>query len=231
VFSIHFDDREFRQLARRLRREAPKALKYAARNSLNRAAFDARKQWQREMQTTFVLRNRWTVGSIRVEKVRGLNIDTMESRVGSLADYMKTQEEGGTLQGKGKHGYRRPTKRAKPPRRLLRPRFKMERLELTRPDLERYGSTEQKIAVATRQAYAQGAKFVFLDISQEGRGIYQVMGSKRRPHMRLIWDMSRDSIKIREHPTLKPAFDWADRRFRRYAKAELLRQLKRARLA
>lgn len=226
---LRIDDRQIRALERRLRNEAPKALAHAARNTLNRAAFDARKQWHQEMESTFTLRNRWTKGSVRVEKVRGLNVRTMQSRVGSLADYMRVQEESGTIRG-GPQGYRYPTTRAKPPGKMVRPRFRMARLNLQHPKLAQFSSTRQKIAVATRLARASGAKFVFLGMPAS-KGMYQLMGSKHRPKMRLLWDMRRGSVRIPEHPTLDPAVVRTKRRMPRYAAAELLKQLKRARLA
>ena len=65
------------------------------------------------------------------------------------------------------------------------------------------------------------------DISRQGRGMYQVMGSKRRPKLRRIWNMSQDSVTIPEHPTLGPTLVRMDRRFPRMAKAAFLGQLKR----
>lgn len=231
MFSIHFDDREFRKLAKRLHTAAPKALQYTARDALNAAAFEARKAWRSEMESTFTLRNRWTVGSIRVEKVRGLNLRTMQSRVGSGLAYLKTQEEGGEIRGRGQQGYRYPTKRAKPPGRVVRQRFRMARLQLTSPDLSGLGSTRQKIAVAARKIRASGVRFAFLDVSPTSKGIYQLMGSRHRPKMRLVWDMTRGSVHIPRHGTLEPAVARTRRRMPRFARAALLRQLKRVRLA
>ena len=68
------DNRALRRLANQLKRGTKVGFQYAVRESLNRVAFAARKEWQAEMGRTFVLRNRWTVGSVRVEKVRGLNV-------------------------------------------------------------------------------------------------------------------------------------------------------------
>ena len=227
---IRVDDRQIRALERRLKSGAPKALGHAARNTLDRAAFDARKQWHREMESTLTLRNRWTKGSVRVEKVRGLNVRTMQSRVGSLADYMRVQEDSGTIRGRGKEGYRYPSARAKPKGKMVRPRFRMKRLQLDHPKLAQFSSTRQKIAVATRMARARGAKFVFLGMPAS-KGMYQLMGSKRRPKMRLLWDMRRGSVHIPKHPTLGPAEAKVRRRMPRYAAAEFLKQLKRAKLA
>ena len=106
----------------------------------------------------------------------------------------------------------------------------MKRLKLVSPDVSGAGSKDQKLRAASRIARAQGSKFVFLDIDRESRGMYQVMGSKRRPKLRQVWDMSRDSVEIRKHATLGPTLARMDRRFPRMAKAAFLGQLKRQRV-
>jgi len=230
------DDRQIRKLATRLRSEAPQALKYAVRDTLNTAAFETRKHWQGQMQTTFTLRNRWIPGSIRVEKVSGLDVRTMESRVGSLFGPLKVQEDSGTIQGRGKEGYRRPTKRAKPQGRVTRQAVRMARLSLTHPKLDVPNPSKskpiaQKIMVAARMARAAGYRYVFLELSEQSRGIYQLMGSKRRPKLRTIWDMRHGSVHIPKHATLEPAYKRTVRTMPRFGEAALLRQLKRRRLA
>ena len=47
------------------------------------------------MNTKFILKNKWTEGSVRVEKAVGTRIDVMESVVGSGLEYLNTQEHGG----------------------------------------------------------------------------------------------------------------------------------------
>ena len=106
----------------------------------------------------------------------------------------------------------------------------MKRLKLISSDVSGAGNKGQKLRAATRMARAQGAKYVFLDISRESRGMYQVMGSKRRPKLRLVWNMSKDSVEIRKHATLGPTYAKMNRRFPRIAKAAFLSQLKRHRL-
>jgi hypothetical protein len=239
---IDFDDRQFRQLTRRLRRDAPKALGYAARNALNRAAFDARKRWQREMQNTFVLRNRWTLGSIRVEKTRGLVLSRMESRVGSGLEYLAKQEEGGPKGGGGIHGQPIPTsvasgegRGARPRRRVIRPRFRLSAIQLgNRPS----GSRKRRNAAAIRMAQEAGSKYTLIE-SSKGAGIVQVPRASKRKRRRklsrgkvqMLWSLQHSGVQIPPHPTLGPAFHWTERRLRRYSQVELLKQLRRVKLA
>jgi len=220
---------DMRRLAKELERSTKAGFKYGVRESLNRVAFAARKEWQSQMGRTFVLRNRWTVGSIRVERVKGLSLQTMQSKVGSVADYVKTQEDGGTVQG-GARGYRRPTARAKSGRKPVKPRFRMKRLQLIDPDVSGAGGRDQKLRAASRIARERNAKFVFLDFAKDVQGMYQVMGSKRRPKLRLVWSMKTKSVDIPKHATMAPMLARMDRRFPRFAKAAFLQQCKRHRL-
>jgi len=226
------DDRQIRHLAARLK-DSPKAVGYAARNTLNRQAFDARKAWQGEMRSTFTLRNTWTMGSIRVEKASGYSLQTMQSRVGSGLNYLETQEEGGAKPGGGAYGQPIPTsvasgegRGARPRKRTVRARYKLGAITLQqRPG----GSRKQRNAAAIQQARRKGTKYAFLELGK-GTGIAQIPKGKRGK-IQLIWSLAHSGVKVPPHPTLGPAVAKVQRRFPRYAAAELLRQLKRAKLA
>ena len=62
----------------------------------------------------------------------------------------------------------------------------------------------QKNFIAVRQAASSGRKFIFLDL-QKHPGIYRVTGGKRNPKVKLIYDMSRESVSIPANPWLGPA--------------------------
>src|SRR4051812_14546772 len=83
-----------------LKRMREKALPHAMRNALNTAAFETRSIWQREIKGAFTNRNAFTERSVRVEQATPTKL---VSKVGSVADYMGTQEEGGTVKGKSGH--------------------------------------------------------------------------------------------------------------------------------
>ena len=93
--------RDIERAVDKLEAVAEQSLPHATRNTLNSAAFDARKKWQDEIRGAFVLRNQWTERSIRVNKARGTNVRTMESAVGSVQPYMETQEKGGKTNSEG----------------------------------------------------------------------------------------------------------------------------------
>jgi hypothetical protein len=79
-----------------------KASGVIARNTLNTIAFLVRKNDIQNIQSNFILRNKFTISSIRVEKAVGKNINTMQSKTGILdrASYMVLQETGGIKKSK-----------------------------------------------------------------------------------------------------------------------------------
>lgn len=79
-----------------------KATGVIARNTLNVISFKCRKNNIQNIQQNFILRNKFTTGSVRVEKAIGKNIATMQSKVGILerADYMALHETGGIKKSK-----------------------------------------------------------------------------------------------------------------------------------
>lgn len=231
---ISIDAGEAKHLARELRDLANGGLKYAVRNTLNDLAFEARKHWEAEMKERFVLRNRWTVGSIRVERARGTLVEAMESRVGSLAEYLGLQESGGTKSG-GAKGVRVPTPVAagqgvgtRPRTKPVRSPNRMNSIQLAKVRQRTGASRKQQIAAAVRQTVASGRRFLFIDSDQDRQGMYKLVGSRTKPRLQLVWDMSANSVRVPSTPTLAAATEHATRRAERFAVARLREQLKRA---
>lgn len=231
---ISIDAGDARHLAEELRSLAKGGIKYAVRNTLNDLAFEARKRWETEMKEQFVLRNRWTVGSIRVERARGTIVEAMESRVGSLADYMRLQESGGTKSG-GAKGVRVPTPVAAGQGAGTRPRTKpvrgpnrMNAIQLAKVRQRTGASRKQQIAAAVRQTAASGRRFLFLDSDQDRQGMYKLVGSRTKPRLQLVWDMSSNSVRVPSTATLSDATAKTLRQTERFAVRRLREQLTRA---
>lgn len=210
MFSIDVSD--LRRLERDLETLKSKAVPYALRNSLNTAAFEGRKLWLEEQRGELVLRNTWTARQVRVEKARGLNVRNMVAVVGSLAPYMREQEFGGRRSGGGRHGLPIPTSVAagqgmgtQPRTRLVRGANKLGAIRLTTRGRNR-GHRRQRNAIAIAQAIKSGSKYVFLEL-ENSKGIFQITGGRRKPRIRMIWDISRGSVVIPPHPTLGPALE------------------------
>ena len=74
-----------------------KASNMAARDTLNIIAAISRKNYVKNVQDNFILRNTFTVRQIRFEKTDSLNINEMITRVGATekASYLKLHEESG----------------------------------------------------------------------------------------------------------------------------------------
>lgn len=207
---IHFNAPGLQQLRRSLSIYARRGLPHAGRNALNGIAFAAREEWQRQAASKMTLRNTWTTRSMRVVKARGINLRGMESVVGSVADYMATQEDGGVERKRGKHGVSIPTsvasgegRGANPRQRLVRRPNRLGSIQLA----ARPGKTSrQRNAIAISQARASGRKYVFLDLGRR-RGIFRVSGGKRRPKIDMVWDLTRPTVRIPATHTLQRTLD------------------------
>ena len=71
-------------------------------------------------------------------------------------------------------------------------------------------SKKQKNLIKVKQTAKSGRKFVFLD-TRNHPGSYRVTGGVRRPQVKLIWDMSKESVVIPRNPMLAPAVEDAKR--------------------
>lgn len=194
---------------RRFRKDLDKlgkiGAKFAMRETLNNLAFAAREQWQREIKGQFTLRNKFTERSVRVVKA-GRAALGMRSVVGSVAPYMGDQETGFTETGQGKHGHAIPTSSAAGQGKSANPRTKRIRRKnyLSAIQVERsVGSRKQRNAMAIRKA-GKSKGVAFLDLGRT-KGLFRVSGTGRRSRIRMIWDLSRRSVRVAPHPTMEPA--------------------------
>lgn len=229
------DNSKVRKLERDLERFKDRAVPFAVRDTLNRTAFDARRLSVRKVRTEMVLRNKGTEQSIQVDKARGLNVQTMESTIGSTQGYMEDQEFGATKTSRGKRGTPIPTSAASGEGRGVVPRKKavprsrtLGRITL-RNERIKTKSKKQANFLKVKLAAKSGHKFVFLSL-QRHPGIYRVSGGKRNPQIDLMYDMSQKSVFIPRNPWLKPSVDKATERMPEFYRRSLTFQLKKHRL-
>lgn len=227
---FEIDARDVKKYERDLKDFAGKALPFASRAMLTRSAFDARSGAQDNIRENMVNRNRFTLSSIRVQQARGLNIKTQQAVMGSIADYMETQEFGGMESGGGRYqpiptsysaGQGRGVERTKLPRKPNR----MQAIQLrkrTGPGLSRKAANQ----AAIKNAAQGGNKFVFLDLGRR-QGIFKVTGGKRKPKVQMVWDMSRRSVRIPRTPTIGPATVETRKRMPQFYAEALVQQLRR----
>jgi hypothetical protein len=251
TFSL--DASDLRKLASDLQKVAKKALPYAAKDALNRAAFEGRKQWGEQMDKAFVLRNKWTKGSIRVEKASGIRVDGMASKLGSALPYLEKQEEGGAKTPKGAaRSVPIPTSSAagqgmKAPRtKQVSKRNWQSAIDLAGRGT---GSRQRRNAVAVLMALKSGSGVAFLDLGKgdapkkqrkrkgvmpptrkarsQKKGLFRVTGSPGHIKVRMIWDMTRKTIAIKPRPTLEPTVEWVVSKAPEWQRDALIEQLRR----
>lgn len=231
---FELDDRDVKRYAADLKTFARRAYPFATKATVNRAAFETRKGYQEGMRDDLTLRNKWTERSVRVDQAKTLIVSRQEAIVGSMADYMATQEFGGTVKGKGKH---QPiaTSYSAGLGQNTRPRTKLPRKpnQLKNIQLKRRGQgtagRNARNAAAIREAAGSGNKFVFLDLGRR-QGIFRVLGGKRRPYIRMVWDLSSKSVRVPRKPLLLPATRATEKQIPQYYGEAALFQLKRHRI-
>jgi hypothetical protein len=223
------DVRGAKEMARDLKTMRLRAFPYAVRNTLNTAAFEARRIWQAEIRASFTNRNQYTVRSIQVERVAGgSDPQRMVARVGSTTDFMGKQEKGGTVTGKsGRKPIPGPVAAGLAPgakrTRLVRARFHLGAIKAPHPTLT--GSRHQRNAIAIAVALREGSKRAVLERPGGRKALFIVGGTPARPTTRLLWDVSRSSVKIKPQPTLQRTLTAIGPKMEHMMQASLLQQL------
>jgi hypothetical protein len=235
--SARLDMRNLDQLQGQLERLYKKAVPYAVADGNVRIAFDLRNAWQGEIQKRFVLRNQFTKRSIQVE--RG-SVARPTSTVGSTASYMKDQEFGKVERKKGRHGVAIPTKEARiagSAKRMVRRSYRVANIKLT-PRQRRLPRKARNAATVAAAIDANrggaGRSFVFMDLGAR-RGLFSVRGKAKRRgkggrrgvQVRMVQDLSHDTIRIPSTPTLEPAIHKTVPRAPEMYRRALLKQIDR----
>lgn len=229
---IKVDDKELKKLERDMRAFASKAVPFATQATLNSAAFGTQKDARQHVAAELINRNKFTQGSIRVTRARGLSIPAQEAEVGSIAPYMKTQEFGGTKSKTGKHGVAITTsfaagegENAQPRTRLARRPNQLKNLKLANNRLSGM-NRRQRNRVAIRAAARTSRNVVFLHLGRT-RGIFRVTGTPHKPQIKMLHDLSRPTVTINANPWLAPAKDKNVARLPLYWRDALRFQLRR----
>ena len=203
--------RDIKEMEKDLKVFASRAYPFATRETINSAAFIAQKVYRRAIKRELVTRNKFTIQSIQVEQSRTLVVNRQSSTVGSIADYMEDQEFGGTKAKRGKKGvsittgYAAGQEGQQPRTRLARRPNQLVNILLTKRRKAK-GSRKQRNLIAVKQAAASSNKYVYMDLGRK-KGIFKVLGGKRRPFVKMVHDLSLQSIRIPRTPLLGPAFD------------------------
>jgi hypothetical protein len=190
MFSISMDRRPLVQLENDLDRFGTQALPYAVRDALNNAAYKTADLARKNANRKFQMRNQFTARSIQFEKTFARRIDQMESRAGSLQEYMREQEEGFTKHAKGKHGVPVPTgaaagqEGARVRTRPIRRSNWMNRLRVSKHIRGQYSNTKQAVLRRVQEAVESGDRVIFLGVRGKKnrsyvKGFYRVLGGRK----------------------------------------------------
>lgn len=215
-----------------LKRFAASAYPFATKETLNRAARNTAKVAGDFVRGKMILRNNWTLRSIRYERAHGSVVSRQQSRTGSVQEYMATQEFGGVKRARGARGVPIPTPassgetalpRRKPPRRAN----SLASISLRKASTAAASRKQRnRIAIAQAAEGKGGARFVFLDFGRRS-GIFRVTGGKRRPRLVKVWAMGRPSVVIPKRPWLLPATRKVEAQMPSYYATALVAQLRR----
>jgi len=206
---IKIDLSKAKRLERELKGFANKAYPYATRSAINGYAFKARDMAKQTINETMVLKNRYTERSIRVNKTNSLQISSQEASIGSLLDYMETQEFGGTKRSQGKYGTPLATsysagqtgQRTKLPKRMNR----MANLVLARKGIKAKNRRQRNL-IAIQQAVKSGNKVAYLDLGTK-KGLFRITGKKSALNVRMLYDLSHKSVRIPANKWLQKSID------------------------
>lgn len=198
--------RGLKKAIRDLRLFRDQAIPYAARSAVNATAFATQKEWREQIGRSMTLRNKFTTRSIQVVRASGLDMRRMMSVVGSVASYMGVQESGGTVRGRSAHqpipgpvaaGQAAGSKRT---RIVMRGR-RLSAIHVARAPST--GNARQRNAVAISMARRKGNRFALLERPGGGRGLFLLGTGKRKVTTRLVFDLSRSSVRVPPNPTLQ----------------------------
>ncbi len=208
MFSIN--TREIWKLEGDLKAFNIRALPFATKSTINGTAFKAQALGRKNVEAKMIERNRFSKQSIQVNQAKGLRISTQEAATGSIADYMETQEFGGTESKKGKHGVRIATsyssgegENAQPRKRLPRKPNRIQNIRLKKKG-KTGNSRKQRNLIAIREAATSGRKYVYLKLDRR-KAIFKVVGGKRKPRIKMVQDLSSQAVTIPKKAWLRPA--------------------------
>ena len=218
-----------------LERIAKRSVPFAMRETVNRLAFEGRTTWQEEMRASLTLRNKFTERRVLVTPARTLNPAKMEAVLGHTEEYVAQLETGGSRKA-AKRFRAIPTEIAAGQSKgslmggrksAVRPSAIVTRLGSLATKGAKSRSRKANNARAIRGAIKSGRRIALLDLGK-GKIIVRVKGSKRKPQILKLYDVSRRKTPIPRIPTLARALTRTLKRGPAVAYAALERQLMRA---
>lgn len=228
--SFKIDISEIRKYERDLLRFTKSAYPIAVRTMLNTTAFKARELSVKRFKKTLILRNKWTVNSLRIDKAQTNTLRLQVARMGSIQPYMVDQEKGATKRKKHKQGVRLATSFSSGEGDKARPRRKLQRIRTQKISMiskfKRKLKGKQRNLVAIKMALKHGKKFAYIQKGQR-KSIVKLTGGKRNPKPKAYLDLSHKSVNIPRKPWLEPVNKRIVKLMPRLYRDALLYQMKR----
>lgn len=215
---------------------ADRSIPFAQANTITQMGKEAQFTAQQDLPDRYTIRNKWTAGSIRSTRATPRRL---ESRVGSLREYMADQEEGSnrrkntglpTAFASGEN----PQARSGPRKRAVRPGMRKNKMSAIKPMPYQGVSGQQTAFVQAKLALQAGQRFAFIQVGSESVGIYRVQWKGRSKSgrkgikMRMVYDLSNRAIKTKKKPWLSPAMRQTipkgQKIFNSFARQELARR-------
>lgn len=216
---VRVDMADARAFEARLREFGGSVARKACARALTKTAAIAAEQGKENIRESMVIRNRWTLGSVRSTRATARRIDDQFAMAGSVQPYMAKQERGGELDATGDHGRRLTTGEGSregrittPRKKLARGRQRMARIQFASKVRTAGMSKQQATVVQVHAARRKGEKFVWLELPGGDRmGVFRVQGSKRKPKIVMIHRVMRERMAVKARPWLEPAAQHARR--------------------
>jgi len=205
---ITIDTSKVKQLESDLKAFSKRALPFATKSTVNTLAFNTMKESKELIKNKMVLKNKFTERSIRVNPTKTLKVDKQEAIIGSIADYMEVQEFGGIKTKDGSKGVAIATgysagQENQKRTRLPRKHNKIENIQLRRKS-SKAKSRKQRNFIAIQDAAKSNRKYVYLDLGKT-KGIFKVVGGKRKPRIKMVYSLSKQVVRIPKSPWLLPS--------------------------
>lgn len=209
--SIKLDRSEVDAFAEKLLRFSEKSAQEATAEGLTKTAKLAADLARQNVRKQFVLRNKWTLGSIKSTRSSPRRaIDKQFAIAGSKQPYLAKQELGGGLK-RTKAGRRITTARgsregatAYPRRKVARGKLAARNINTTRVRRVR-GSRGRQAKIAVENARRKGVRFLFLRLGKDRSGIFEI----QKREIRMVHRVMKRPLRVKPRPWLKPATDKA----------------------
>lgn len=223
---FRIDDSQVKRLERDLLTFAHKAYPFATKETLNGMAFQGQKLARANVKNQMITRNRWTEGSIKVEKSKTLILSQQASMLGSVEEYMRDQEFGAFQAKTGKEGVSIPTsfssgegENAQPRMKMPTTRHRMRNIRLSGKGRRTPKTRKQAVLFRVQDAVTSGRRLTFLDLGKR-QGIFRVVGGSKKfkrgwpdgARLRMVYDMTHQSVFIPRNSWLEPASKAVDPR-------------------